>query len=192
MKAQPVAITSARDKMPFEVTPFFPRLTRYNRDQPAAPQRSSDNGRNHGSTPRLPQPTRVGSQVDGSAGRDRKKFRAPSLCLFGAPEFQVSAAPQKPLWAAFSFLPNPGKLVRMMPFARFAQLIPRRIGRMIRFRSAERFVCPAIRGSYAHVIQGLFAVLCSFGGDFCAALAQYRRTASSSISRRTESRSTFK
>jgi hypothetical protein len=23
-----VAITSARDKMPFEVTPFFPRLTR--------------------------------------------------------------------------------------------------------------------------------------------------------------------
>jgi Peptidase family M48 len=30
VKAQPVAITSARDKMPFEVTPFFPRLTRYN------------------------------------------------------------------------------------------------------------------------------------------------------------------
>jgi hypothetical protein len=28
VKAQPVAITSARDKMPFEVTPFFPRLTR--------------------------------------------------------------------------------------------------------------------------------------------------------------------
>ncbi|MGH9648615.1 MAG: M48 family metalloprotease, partial [Bryobacteraceae bacterium] len=26
VKAQPVAITSARDKMPFEVTPFFPRL----------------------------------------------------------------------------------------------------------------------------------------------------------------------
>ena len=26
-KSQPVAITSARDKMPFEVTPFFPRLT---------------------------------------------------------------------------------------------------------------------------------------------------------------------
>jgi hypothetical protein len=24
-----VAITSARDKMPFEVTPFFPRLIRY-------------------------------------------------------------------------------------------------------------------------------------------------------------------
>ncbi|MGO8986879.1 MAG: M48 family metalloprotease [Terriglobales bacterium] len=29
VKAQPVAITSARDKMPFEVTPFYPRLTRY-------------------------------------------------------------------------------------------------------------------------------------------------------------------
>jgi hypothetical protein len=29
VKAAPVAITSARDKMPFEVTPFFPRLIRY-------------------------------------------------------------------------------------------------------------------------------------------------------------------
>src|SRR2546428_4459927 len=29
IKAAPVAITSARDTMPFEVTPFFPRLTRY-------------------------------------------------------------------------------------------------------------------------------------------------------------------
>jgi hypothetical protein len=29
VKAAPVAISSARDKMPFEVTPFFPRLTRY-------------------------------------------------------------------------------------------------------------------------------------------------------------------
>lgn len=28
IKANPVAITSARDKMPFEVTPFFPRLAR--------------------------------------------------------------------------------------------------------------------------------------------------------------------
>jgi hypothetical protein len=28
-KSAPVAITSARDKMPFEVTPFYPRLTRY-------------------------------------------------------------------------------------------------------------------------------------------------------------------
>jgi hypothetical protein len=30
-----VAITSARDKMPFEVTPFFPRLTRYTNAAPA-------------------------------------------------------------------------------------------------------------------------------------------------------------
>lgn len=37
VKAQPVAITSARDKMPFEVTPFFPRLARYNATPPAAP-----------------------------------------------------------------------------------------------------------------------------------------------------------
>jgi len=38
VKAQPVAITSARDKMPFEVTPFFPRLTRYGSGNvPAAP-----------------------------------------------------------------------------------------------------------------------------------------------------------
>jgi len=29
VKAQPVAITSARDKLPFEVTPFYPRLSRY-------------------------------------------------------------------------------------------------------------------------------------------------------------------
>ena len=31
-KSAPVAITSARDKMPFEVTPFFPRLTRITGD----------------------------------------------------------------------------------------------------------------------------------------------------------------
>jgi hypothetical protein len=38
VKAQPVAITSARDKMPFEVTPFFPRLTRYgSNNTPATP-----------------------------------------------------------------------------------------------------------------------------------------------------------
>src|ERR1017187_2695262 len=30
VKSQPVAINSARDKMPFEVTPFYPRLSRYN------------------------------------------------------------------------------------------------------------------------------------------------------------------
>ena len=28
-KTAPVAITSVRDKMPFEVTPFFPRLSRF-------------------------------------------------------------------------------------------------------------------------------------------------------------------
>jgi Peptidase family M48 len=38
VKTAPVAITSARDKMPFEVTPFFPRLARYgaNAATPAA------------------------------------------------------------------------------------------------------------------------------------------------------------
>jgi hypothetical protein len=36
VKTAPVAITSARDKMPFEVTPFFPRLTRYGAVAPAA------------------------------------------------------------------------------------------------------------------------------------------------------------
>jgi hypothetical protein len=35
VKTTPVAITSARDKMPFEVTPFFPRLIRYNTNSPA-------------------------------------------------------------------------------------------------------------------------------------------------------------
>jgi hypothetical protein len=34
-KSAPVAITSARDKMPFEVTPFFPRLTRYSSGTPS-------------------------------------------------------------------------------------------------------------------------------------------------------------
>src|SRR6202790_3244614 len=39
VKTAPVAITSARDKMPFEVTPFFPRLARWgaNAAAPAAP-----------------------------------------------------------------------------------------------------------------------------------------------------------
>jgi hypothetical protein len=36
VKTAPVAITSARDKMPFEVTPFFPRLSRYASAAPAA------------------------------------------------------------------------------------------------------------------------------------------------------------
>jgi Peptidase family M48 len=34
IKGAPVAITSARDKMPFEVTPFFPRLARYTSTAP--------------------------------------------------------------------------------------------------------------------------------------------------------------
>ncbi|MGB9075149.1 MAG: M48 family metalloprotease [Terriglobales bacterium] len=34
VKAQPVAITSARDKMPFEVTPFYPRLMRFGANMP--------------------------------------------------------------------------------------------------------------------------------------------------------------
>ncbi len=29
-KAKPVALSSAREKMPFEITPFFPYLTRLN------------------------------------------------------------------------------------------------------------------------------------------------------------------
>jgi len=38
VKTAPVAITSARDKMPFEVTPFFPRLARYGENAaPATP-----------------------------------------------------------------------------------------------------------------------------------------------------------
>jgi hypothetical protein len=37
VKAAPVAITSARDKMPFEVTPFYPRLARYGANTPSSP-----------------------------------------------------------------------------------------------------------------------------------------------------------
>jgi peptidase M48-like protein len=45
VKAQPVAITSARDKMPFEVTPFFPRLSRFgaSNTMPAAAPTTSAN-----------------------------------------------------------------------------------------------------------------------------------------------------
>ena len=45
VKTAPVAITSARDKMPFEVTPFFPRLSRYgaNATAPAAPTSAANN-----------------------------------------------------------------------------------------------------------------------------------------------------
>ena len=45
VKAQPVAITSARDKMPFEVTPFFPRLTRYGTN--LAPAANTNAARDH-------------------------------------------------------------------------------------------------------------------------------------------------
>ena len=45
VKTAPVSITSARDKMPFEVTPFFPRLARIGAGaaQPAAPTTASNN-----------------------------------------------------------------------------------------------------------------------------------------------------
>src|SRR6201993_1336962 len=44
VKTAPVAITSARDKMPFEVTPFFPRLARYGTGAaPAAPTTAAAN-----------------------------------------------------------------------------------------------------------------------------------------------------
>ena len=50
VKTAPVAITSARDKMPFEVTPFFPRLSRYggNAAQPAAPTTAANGTQNPG------------------------------------------------------------------------------------------------------------------------------------------------
>ncbi len=40
-KSAPVAIVTARDKMPFEVTPFFPRLTRVNATETPATQTAS-------------------------------------------------------------------------------------------------------------------------------------------------------
>jgi Peptidase family M48 len=44
VKAAPVAITSARDKMPFEVTPFYPRLARFGTAVPtAAPATAASN-----------------------------------------------------------------------------------------------------------------------------------------------------
>ncbi|MFZ0808104.1 MAG: M48 family metalloprotease [Candidatus Sulfotelmatobacter sp.] len=45
VKTAPVAITSARDKMPFEVTPFYPRLARYgaNNAPNAAPTTAASN-----------------------------------------------------------------------------------------------------------------------------------------------------
>ncbi|HTW58387.1 MAG TPA: M48 family metalloprotease [Terriglobales bacterium] len=46
VKTAPVAITSARDKMPFEVTPFYPRLARYGASNApnAAPTTASNTG----------------------------------------------------------------------------------------------------------------------------------------------------
>ncbi|HXJ85608.1 MAG TPA: M48 family metalloprotease [Candidatus Binatia bacterium] len=46
VKTAPVAITSARDKMPFEVTPFFPRLSRLGAG--AAPTAAANNSQNAG------------------------------------------------------------------------------------------------------------------------------------------------
>ena len=44
VKTAPVAITSARDKMPFEVTPFYPRLARWGSSTtPAAPATAAAN-----------------------------------------------------------------------------------------------------------------------------------------------------
>ncbi|MGB8064037.1 MAG: M48 family metalloprotease [Candidatus Sulfotelmatobacter sp.] len=43
VKTAAVAITSARDKMPFEVTPFFPRLNRYGASAAAAPTTAANN-----------------------------------------------------------------------------------------------------------------------------------------------------
>jgi len=48
VKTSPVAITSARDKMPFEVTPFFPRLTRYGANAPAAAPATTASNSNGG------------------------------------------------------------------------------------------------------------------------------------------------
>jgi len=50
VKTAPVAITSARDKMPFEVTPFFPRLARFSgaAAQPDAPTTAANTNPNSG------------------------------------------------------------------------------------------------------------------------------------------------
>ena len=49
VKTAPVAITSARDKMPFEVTPFFPRLARFGANAaPAAAPTTATNNPNTG------------------------------------------------------------------------------------------------------------------------------------------------
>ncbi len=43
VKSAPVAITSARDKMPFEVTPFYPRLSRFASEESAGTPTTADN-----------------------------------------------------------------------------------------------------------------------------------------------------
>jgi hypothetical protein len=49
IKAAPMAITNVRDKMPFELTPFFPRLTRLSS---AAEKRSASETMAQGAAPR--------------------------------------------------------------------------------------------------------------------------------------------
>src|ERR1700746_849263 len=51
VKSQPVAITSARDKMPFEVTPFFPRLTRQGAGDANTTTGNAANTANSGTAP---------------------------------------------------------------------------------------------------------------------------------------------
>ncbi|HEX4427510.1 MAG TPA: M48 family metalloprotease [Terriglobales bacterium] len=51
IKGAPVAITSARDKMPFEVTPFFPRLARYTTTAPTDNSTAAANTAAPSSTP---------------------------------------------------------------------------------------------------------------------------------------------
>src|ERR1700675_3183474 len=124
VKAQPVAITSARDKMPFEVTPFFPRLSRYNvAGTPAATTAAAPTA-TATTAEASPTPTNlVRYQVDRSAGRDRKKFRAPGLCLLWVTralevfaEVAETIYHQQPLrrWRRRDFLvfENPGVTVR--------------------------------------------------------------------------------
>jgi hypothetical protein len=48
VKASPVAITSARDKMPFEVTPFYPRLARFGTAVPSAAPATAASNSNSG------------------------------------------------------------------------------------------------------------------------------------------------
>jgi hypothetical protein len=51
VKAAPVTITSVRDKMPFEVTPFFPRLTRLGAATPDATTAENNAGKTPDSAP---------------------------------------------------------------------------------------------------------------------------------------------